>query len=360
MKQRAALVAGASGVVGRRLAEYLAAGREWRVWGIARRPAAAARGCAVVAADLTDAHEARAAASNLREITHVFYCARYPHHAGQPEPIDANLAMLSNLVEALEPLAPELEHVHLVQGSKYYGSELGPYKTPAKESDPRVPVANWYYAQEDWIIARARGKRWSWSASRPHGVCDHALDITRSIARVIGVYAAILKESGAPLYFPGTEANFHALYQCTDATLLAKAMAWIATEPQCANEPFNVTNGDNIRWVNLWPRFADFFGMEPGPVRSIRLEHAMADKAALWERIVAKHGLVRTPYAQTALWPYGDFVFGSGYDIISDTLKLRRAGFWELVDTGEMFLGLFEHLRRSRSPNCRRSGAVTI
>lgn len=31
------------------------------------------------------------------------------------------------------------EHlVHLVQGSKYYGSELGPHKTPAKESDPRI------------------------------------------------------------------------------------------------------------------------------------------------------------------------------------------------------------------------------
>lgn len=256
--------------------------------------------------------------------------------------------MLRNLIEALEPVAHHLQHVHLVQGSKYYGSELGPYKTPAKESDPRVRGDNWYYAQEDWLVERALGKRWAWSASRPHGVCDHALEIARSMARVIAVYAAILKESGSPLVFPGTQANFAALYQCTDATLLAQAMAWIATEPQCANAAFNVTNGELIRWQNLWPRFAAFFGMVPGPVRTMKLAESLADKAPVWERIVAKYDLAPTPYAQTALWSYGDFIFNSGYDIISDTLKLRRAGFWETVDTQEMFLQLFAHLRANR------------
>ena len=348
MNQRVALVAGASGVVGRRLAEYLATQPDWRVVGLARRAVIQPIGCCVLAVDLTNVAEVRALAARLKEVTHLFYCARFPHRAAEPEPVAENLAMLRNLVAALEPVARGLEHVHLVQGSKYYGSELGPYKTPAKESDPRVPVANWYYSQEDWIIERARSRRWSWSASRPHGVCDHALEIARSIARVIAVYAALLKESGAPLYFPGSEANFRALYQCTDATLLARAMTWIATQPQCANEPFNVTNGDNIRWSNLWPRFAEFFGMTAGPVRAIRMACEMQDKAPLWERIVTKYDLVPTPYAQTALWSYGDFVFNSGYDIISDTLKLRRTGFCELVDTEAMFMRLFEHLRRNR------------
>jgi len=298
--------------------------------------------------DLTDPGSVRAAISDLEDVTHLFYCARFPHRAAEPEPIDENLLMLCTLVEALEPTAVNLEHVHLVQGSKYYGSELGPYKTPAKECDPRVPIPNWYYAQEDWLVERARGKRWSWSASRPHGVCDHALEISRSMARVIAVYAAILKACGMPLYFPGTQASFSAMYQCTDATLLAEAMAWIATEPRCRNEPFNVTNGDNIRWVDLWPRFADFFGMAPGPVRTISLAREMQDKAPVWQQVVARHGLVPTPYAQTALWPYGDFIFNAGYDIISDTLKLRRAGFWNRVDTETMFIRLFEHLRRQR------------
>lgn len=342
-----ALISGATGVVGRRLAEYLAQLR-WHVVGVARRPPQGTGPIQWIALDLTDAAAVRAAARRFAGATHVFHCARYAHSTAAREPIEPNVEMLRNLVEATERYSSALEHVHLVQGSKYYGSELGPYKTPARESDPRVLVWNWYYAQEDWLTERARGKRWSVSSSRPHGVCDPELDIVRSMARVIAVYAAICKELALPLCFPGSAASYGALYQCTDASLLAQAMAWMATEPKCAGEAFNITNGDYIRWTNLWPRFARYFGMEPGPVQSVRLARAMADKGPVWERIVARHDLLPTPYERTALWSYGDFIFNAGYDLMSDTSKLRRFGFWHTVDTGEMFLRLFEYFRRHR------------
>ena len=249
--------------------------------------------------------------------------------------------------DAIEPVAPGLAHVHFVQGSKVYGSDLGPYKTPARESDPRVGEYNWYYAQEDLIVERSRGRRWSWSASRPHGVCDRA-PVPRSLAMVIAIYAAISKELGQPLHFPGTAGSFHALYQCVDATLLAKAIAWISTAPACANQAFNVTNGDLIRWANLWPGFAGFFGMEAGPVKTVRLSEVMADKAPVWERIVNKYRLKPTPYEKTAAWPYGDFNFGRDYDIMSGTLKLRQTGFRDSIDTSRMLLEHLGHFRQQR------------
>ncbi len=346
--RRVALISGATGVVGRRLAEHLAQQPQWRVIGIARHVPDDAGPIEWMVLDLTDASAVRAAAPGFSPVTHVFHCARYSHATTAAEPIEANLAMLQNLVDATERFSNALEHVHLVQGSKYYGSELGPYKTPAKETDPRVLASNWYYAQEDWLLERARGKRWRRSASRPHGVCDVDLGIVRSMARVLAAYAAISKALGMPLCFPGSDASYRALYQCTDATLLAQAIAWMATEPKCAGEAFNVTNGDYIRWINLWPRFAQYFGMACGPVRTVNLAQAMADKASVWERIVAQHGLVPMPFERTALWPYGDFIFNAGYDIMSDTSKLRRFGFYETVDTGEMFLRLFDHFRRNR------------
>jgi nucleoside-diphosphate-sugar epimerase len=278
----------------------------------------------------------------------VLYCARASHTASAKEPIELNLAMLRNLLDALEPAARGLLHVHLLQGSKFYGSDLGPYKTPARESDPRIAENNWYYAQQDFIVERSRGKAWQWSASRPHAICDGEPDIARSLPKVIAIYAAIARELGEPLTFPGTAANYRALYQCVDATLLAQAIAWIATAPACANQAFNVTNGDFIRWENLWPGFADHFGMPVGPVKTVKLRQTMADKAPVWERIVARHGLRSGPFAQTALWSYADFVFAPGYDIMSDTLKLRQTGFDRCVHTEKMFIDLFGKLRAAR------------
>ena len=85
------------------------------------------------------------------------------------------------------------------------------------------------------------------------------------------------------------------------------------------------------------------------PVKTMRLAQTMADKAPVWERIVAKHALQPTPYTEAALWPYGDFVFMPEYDIMSDTLKLRRAGFNECMDTEEMFLRLLTRMREARA-----------
>ncbi len=348
MARNCALVAGASGVVGRGLVRYLGSQKDWDVIGLARR-APANVGCRLVQVDLADADACRAQLGQLRDVTHVLYCGRATHTTSAKEPIELNVAMLRNLLDALEPAARNLQHVHLLQGSKFYGSDLGPYKTPARESDPRVAQNNWYYEQQDFIVARSRNKAWRWSASRPHAICDGEPDVARSLPKVIAVYAAILKELAQPLSFPGTAANFHALYQCVDATLLAEAIVWMSTSPACADQAFNVTNGDFIRWENLWPRFADYFGMPQGPVKTVKLQEAMADKGAVWERIAARHGLLPVAYKDVALWSYADFVFTPGYDIMSDTLKLRQTGFDRCLDTEQMFIDLFDRLRAARA-----------
>jgi nucleoside-diphosphate-sugar epimerase len=345
MARCCALVAGASGVVGRGLVRYLAAHDDWDVIGLARRAPSAPLPGRLLQVDLADIAASNAQLARLGDVTHVIYCARASHTASSKEPIELNLAMLRNLLDAIEPAAPGLRHVHLLQGSKFYGSDLGPYKTPARESDPRVAEDNWYYAQQDFIVERSRGKPWSWSACRPHAICDSDPEVARSLPKVIAVYAAILKELDEPLTFPGTAANFHALYQCVDAALLAEAIVWMTMTSACADQAFNVTNGDFIRWENLWPRFAEYFGMRPGPVKTVNLAQFMADKAPVWQRIVARHGVRPVPFSETALWSYGDFVFTPGYDIMSDTIKLRQTGYTRCMDTEQMFVELFDRLR---------------
>ena len=86
----------------------------------------------------------------LGEITHIFYAA-LQMQGNLFEEIAPNLAMLRHTVEAVERSSAGLRKVVLLEGAKYYGAHLGPYKTPAKESDPRQMPPNFYYDQEDYL-----------------------------------------------------------------------------------------------------------------------------------------------------------------------------------------------------------------
>ena len=69
-----------------------------------------------------------------------------------------NGAMLRNLVQVVEAAAPGLVHINQMQGTKAYGCQFGPFKTPAKETDPRHFPPNFYYDQEDFLASDSRAR----------------------------------------------------------------------------------------------------------------------------------------------------------------------------------------------------------
>jgi nucleoside-diphosphate-sugar epimerase len=342
---KTALVAGATGATAKRLVEQLAASA-WNVIGVSRNPPTGADRLKYIKVDLLDAEAVVRALSDCRSVSHVFYTGRARFAEGGVESVDDNVTMLRNTLDAIEPIAKGLAHIHLVQGGKYYGQHLGPFPTPAREDDPRHMPPNFYYDQQDLLANRQRGRSWTWSASRPDFVCDFAPERSRNIISVLGAYAAIARELGVPFDFPGRGGCFEAVKQATDGTQLAHAMIFIAEAPACANAAFNVTNGDVFRWSRLWPRLADFFGVPLGQIRPIKLADWMADKEPVWSRIVEKHGLKRQKLTDVANWQFADFQWSQDYDVIANVNKLRLAGFHGLVDTEDMFLN---HLARYRA-----------
>jgi len=74
----------------------------------------------------------------------------------------------------------------------------------------------------------------------------------------------------------------------------------------------------------------------------------MADKGDLWAEMTRKYNLQSIPYEQVVAWRFGDFIFNSGFDNITSTIKARRAGFHDCIDTEEMFSNLFDDLRQKR------------
>jgi nucleoside-diphosphate-sugar epimerase len=347
MASRTAVIAGALGIVGRALINQLRAAGDWNIVSVSRRQADLGPGVRHVQVDLLDAQNAHGKLRQLEDATHIFYCAYAPGASVAAE-VAPNLAMVVNLVEALEKAAPRLAHIQLVQGTKWYGNHLGPFRTPAREDDPRHMPPNFYYDQQDWLEARQRGKHWSWSALRPHCICGYSVGSPMNHLLALSLYATISRELGLPLRFPGDPKAFAALYQFTDARLLARAMEWAATTVACENQAFNITNGDPDRWMNLWPAIAQCFGMQVGEVQQINLVRTMADKEPLWARIRAKHGLQPHSLDQLVNWTFADWAYSSPYDQVSSMAKARRAGWHEVLDATTMFGELTSGLVQQR------------
>ncbi|MGN7771957.1 SDR family oxidoreductase [Phyllobacterium sp. 22552] len=343
-KTKKAVVVGANGIIGSNLIAYLVELGDWDIVGLSRRGGETVGKVSHIAVDLLNAAEAKAKLSHLTNITHIFYAA-YQDRPSWAELVAPNLAMLVNVVNAIEPIAPSLEHISLMQGYKVYGAHLGPFKTPARETDANHMPPEFNIDQQDFLEALQKGKSWNWSALRPSVVIGFALGNPMNLASVIAVYASMSKELGIPLRFPGKPGAYHSLLEMTDAGLLARATVFIATNPQCGNQAFNINNGDLFRWSELWPRIAQYFGLDVAPPLPMSLNVIMADKAKLWEQMVEKHGLAPTPYSDVSAWGFGDFVFGWDYDFFADGTKLRRAGFHEYIHTEEMFLRVFDDLK---------------
>lgn len=344
---KTAVVVGANGVIGGNLVEHLQRTGDWNIIGLSRRGGIDSERVQHIAVDLLDGDETRRRLSHLTDVTHIFYAA-YQERPTWAELVPPNLAMLVNVVTVIEDSSPNLEHLSLMQGYKVYGAHLGPFKTPARETDPPHMPPEFNVDQQQFLESRQVGKRWSWSAIRPSVVCGVALGNPMNLATVISVYATMCKKLGVPMRFPGKPGAFGSLLEMTDASLLAEATVWAATTPACANQAINITNGDLFRWNDMWPRIADIFGLDTATPLPMSLADVMADKEPLWNSIVSEHELKPTPYRDVSSWAFGDFVFSWDYDVISDGSKARRMGFHRFVDTEAMFAGIVTDLRQQR------------
>lgn len=342
-----ALVVGANGVIGSNLITHLEELGNWNITGLSRRGGTNTAKTRYISVDLLDKADCQDKLLSLTDVTHVFYAA-YQDKPTWAELVTPNMAMLVNVVETIEDAAVNLQHVSLMQGYKVYGAHYGPFKTPAKESDAGHMPPEFNVSQQQFLENQQLGKKWTWSAMRPSVVGGTALGNPMNLVMAIAVYASVSKELGLPFRFPGKPEAYNKLMDITDAGLLAKATVWAATSMQCVNQAFNITNGDLIRWNDLWPEIAAYFNIETAPPLHMPLEIIMADKEPLWKKMQQKYGLKKHSYQQVSSWGFGDFVFSREYDFFSDGSKARQMGFYEFIDTKKMFFDLFDKLKQQK------------
>jgi len=350
------LIAGASGLVGFGAVRHFAGRKDWEVVAVSRRIPEGVDGVTFVSVDLKDAARCREVFGQMSDVTHLVYAALTEKPGliegwRDREQMQQNLTMLQNLFEPLTAAARNLEHVTLLQGTKAYGAHLGPIPVPARERAPRHRHENFYWLQEDYLRAKQAGNRWHWTILRPQIVMGEAIGGNLNLIPAIGVYAALRREAGLPLPFPGA---LESVFEMVDTDLLARSMEWAAATPSARNEIFNITNGDVASWEDLWPTIADALGMKTCPPEPISLGKEMPKHEAEWAAIVRKYNL-RAPANLYAFvgesFFFADACFASlakARPMLVSTIKLRQAGFHDCIDTQDMLRKWFKRFQDAR------------
>jgi len=347
------LVVGATGIAGRGICQELLGGGA-DVYGLSRKAEGLVPGVRHVAADLLDPEKLGKSLSGLKP-THA-YIATWSRQATEAENIDVNARMVRNLLAALAQ-ARSVRHVALVTGLKHY---LGPFEayvkagtpppTPLREEQPRLPLPNFYYAQEDEVYAAARRDGFTWSIHRPHTIIGKAIGNAMNMGTTLAAYASICKELGRPFTFPGSAAQWNGLSDMTDARILGKQLVWASTNDFTKNEAYNIVNGDIFRWSWMWPRLAEWFGVEWKGFAGVpvALEGQMANDAPAWKAMAQKFSLVEPDLWRVASPWHTDLDLSRPIEVMTDMAVSRKRGFLAYQNTEEAFFDLFAALRADR------------
>ena len=340
------LVAGASGLVGNAVLRAYADNADVKVTALSRRRPQL-YGARFLELDLMDAAACAGELASFSDVTHLVYAALYEKDdlaAGwqAEDQIARNDAMLRHLFEPLTASARGLKHVCLLQGTKAYGAHVRRIPVPAREDrDELKSQANFYWNQEGYLRGKQKDARWELTIIRPQIVFGDTVGAAMNPIAAIGLYGALLKDAGEPLHYPGSGPD--TVFEAADAELVGRAIRWSGTIGQGRDQSFNVTNGDVFVWRQVWPAIADALGMKVGEDRPQQLARLLPSRSQDWDDVRRRYRLAAPAmmeFASKSL-AYADLLMhwpddAHGLPAIVSTVRLRRAGFSEVMDSEDM------------------------
>jgi nucleoside-diphosphate-sugar epimerase len=333
--------------VGFPLSKHLLLQGDWKVTGIARnkydhKPAR----LNLINCNLLDEESIKEKLGNLCDITHLFYVV-WVSRESEEEAASVNSKMFENLIQLLRQFNT-LQYVYLQTGTKYYGMHVGPEKgmiRPYRESDPRLKMPNFYYPLEDYLVKTATESSLTYNIGRPPCVLGFAAKNAMNFGLSLAVYACVLKELGKPLLYPCSEASFNAFREFVDAKLLVEFIFWMTNHPT-SNQAFNISNGDYYCMAELWPKLANYFGMESKLAdQPFNLVEYMKKKGHVWDKLVSDNGLKKYSLDEIGTWDFLQLMLSREWDECSLLQKATRYGWKEQIDTHESFISFFDSLK---------------
>ncbi|KAI0184876.1 hypothetical protein EV127DRAFT_485679 [Xylaria flabelliformis] len=318
-----------------------------------------------IALDFT--HDVHSLVEKMKEVcgpvSHAYFCS-YLHKDDFAESYAINKTLFENFLNALDKTAAYLENVTLQTGGKYYNLHVEPVPSPAREDDPRRygPFENFYFPQEDQLAEMQRGKAWSWNVVRPEAIIGaNSQPYGLNEALTIAVYFLICRELDIAAPMPTNQRYWEGAEDVSYAPLIADLTMFVSTRKSCANEAFNVTNGDYFSWRYMWPRLAASLGAKADSQQNfqkaspregeLQLDWSLAewcqDKRKVWEDLCDRQAL---PGAKATFdlvgWAVGDFLFRRTWSATLSVNKARQYGWTGHIDSYQSFVDTFEKFRQ--------------
>ena len=350
--RRTALVFGVTGIAGSYIADHLLKSG-WNVVGVVRpgreQPGARLKSdrLSVVEADPTIPF--RLAGIDTSAVTDIVYAVFAAAPGETWEAVsDLNAGIFANVIDCADAQLPNLQQILKMQGQKYYGNHLGPYRTPAREDGPRHPGRNFYFDQQDLLERLAPQRAWNYTILRPHVLVGNSTRALMNPLMVIGAYASLCKALGRPFSFPGDPVAYDTIYQATDADLLGRGAVWALGTPLASNQAYNITNGDFFRWRHIWSRVAEAMNLTLGDPEPMPFAPFLETHKGLWRRLAEEQSLVQPDVFRLVDWAFGDYILRCSWDIMASTIKIRQHGFGECRDSEEMFITRLSELRAAK------------
>ncbi|KAK5172785.1 uncharacterized protein LTR77_002905 [Saxophila tyrrhenica] len=286
--------------------------------------------------------------------------------------IEKNNSLLSNLLEAL-PLANALpKRLFLQLGQKWHGVHLGATDIPDEESDKRIDEPNLYYTQHDILTSFCSKHNIGWNTSFPSFVIGCTPDSTQTLAYPLFIYACVQKYLGRPLEYPSDITAWYAPQSLSNAVLNSYLYEWSVLAPNTANQDFNASDACAFTWGKMWPRLAEYFGMDyTGPVdasttqmqekgmpwatpphgkgsrSTMRFTFSFVEWAqqpknvAAWKELVTQHGLTDDDWSDVgSVFGRANFALHRPYPSILSTTKATKHGWHGFVDSYESILSV--------------------
>jgi hypothetical protein len=289
--------------------------------------------------DVIDQHQEK-----LQEITHIFFGTADNKSHDDLDSLD--------LVIEIEKITPWLEHIIFIQETARYKKQNAISRLIATGQEELSAFLHYFYVssfEEESLIQKSTNKKWGWTSLRSNAIIDIYIDNYSNIATQIAIYATICKELGIPMRFPGSEETYNARVDITALEILKESMQYVLSQNSCKGEIFNITDGNDLRWIDLWRQISDYFHIQAGKPKVYSLGAYMQTRKSIWQKICKKYKLNHESLFDSLNWSSCDSMFSDSYDLLSDPDKIHRFGFNKnQPDSFAAFRRMFDQLKENQ------------